>query len=170
MQRAVLNSPITKMEVIKAINALQNGKSPGPDGFCCEFYKQFQVILVEPLLNMFNHSFINGQFPQTLKEASITLILKTGKCPESCASYRPIALLNVDRKLLSKILASRLENILPILIKEDQTGFTKGGNSSATVRCLLNAVQAIKQNSSSGLVLSLDAEKAFNCIEWSFLF
>ena len=62
-QKTALNSPITKTEVIKAIKTLQNGKSPGPDGFCCEFYKQFQNILVEPLLDMFNHSFTTGEFP-----------------------------------------------------------------------------------------------------------
>lgn len=118
---------------------------------------------------MFNHSFTTGEFPQILKEANISLILKKGKCPDSCRSDRPIALLNVDWKLLSKILASRLEYLLPVLVKEDQTGFTKGWNSATNVRCLLNAILALKQTSINGLVLSLDAEKAFDQIEWPFL-
>ncbi len=118
---------------------------------------------------MFSHSFTTGEFPHTLKEANISLNLKKGKCPDSCSSYRPIALLNVDRKLLSKILASRLENLLPILVKEDQTGFIRGQNSATNVRCLLNAILASKQKSIKGLVLSLDAEKAFDRIERSFL-
>lgn len=168
-QKTALNSPITKTEVFKAIKSLRSGKSPGPDGFCCEFYKQFRDIIVEPLLDMFNHSFITGEFPQTLKEANISLILKKGKCPDLCGSYRPIALLNVDRKLLSKILATRLEIFLPVLIREDQTGFIKGRNSATNVRRLLNAIVAFKQKSIDGLVLSLDAEKAFDRIEWSYL-
>lgn len=140
--------------MIKAITTLQNGESPSPDGFCYEFYKQFQNILVEPLLDMFNHSFITGEVPQTLREVNISLILKKGKCPDSCGSYRPIALLNVDRKLLSKILAPRLENLLPILVNEDQTGFIRSQNSATNVRRLLNAILAFKQKSINGLVLS----------------
>jgi len=66
------------------------------------------------------------ELPKTLREANITLILKRGKNPDLCSSYRPIALLNVDRKLLSKILALRLEKILPTIIGIDQTGFIQG--------------------------------------------
>ena len=83
---------------------------------------------------MFNHSFSVIELPQTLREANISLILKKGKWPESCSSYRPIALLNEDHKLLFKILATCLEDLLPILIKEDQTSFIKGQNSTNTAR------------------------------------
>ena len=128
--KTALNSSITKTEVLKAINKLQNGKSPGPDGFCCEFYKQFQNVLVDPLLDMFNHSFTTGEFPRTLKEANVSLILKKGKCSDSCGSYRPIALLNVDRKLLSKILASRLKKSFTYTGKGGPDRFCKGSEFS----------------------------------------
>lgn len=75
---------------------------------------------------MLNHSYTVADLPQTHKEANISLILKKGKSSESCSSYRPIALSNVDGKILAKVLASRLEDLLPFLIKEDQTGYTKG--------------------------------------------
>ena len=65
-------------------------------------------LLLEPLLDMFNHSFSTTELPQTLKEADISLIFKKGKHPESCSSYRLIAILNVNQKLLSKILATHL--------------------------------------------------------------
>lgn len=60
----------------------------------------------------------------------ISLILKKDKPADDCASYRPIALLDVDYKLLAKILAKRLEGILRDIIAVDQTGFILGRNSS----------------------------------------
>lgn len=113
---------------------------------------------------MFSHSFSTEEFSRTLKEANISLTVKKGKCPDSCGSYRPIALLNVDRKLLSEILASRLESLLPVLVWEDQTGFINGQNSATNVTRLLNAILAFKQKSTNGLVLSFDVEKAFDRI------
>lgn len=123
-QHSVLNAPISREEVINAIKTLQCGKAPGPDS---EFYKEFSDLLVDPLLSMFNNSFLHTKLPKTLREANFSLILKKGKCPESCASDRPIALLNVDRKILSKILATRLKGLLPKIIQEAQTGFYRDG-------------------------------------------
>ena len=77
-QRSLLTAPITEEEIMFAIKNLQNGKAPGPDGFCSEFYKEFHGLILEPLRDMFNHSFSNDQLPQTLREANISLILKKG--------------------------------------------------------------------------------------------
>jgi len=129
--------------------------------------------LTAPVVNFINSSKIflysqyscTGEFPQTLKEANMSSILKKGKCSDSCRSYRPIALLNVERKLLSKILASCLENLLSNTGKGRQDRFCKGHNSATNVRRLLNAILAFKQESTNGLVLSLNAEKASDRIE-----
>lgn len=74
---------------------------------------------------MFNDSLDRGTLPQTLTEASITLLLKPGKVDSDCSSYHPISLLNADYKILAKVLALRLESILPNIISPDQTGFVK---------------------------------------------
>lgn len=79
-------------------------------------------------------------------------------------------MLNVDLKLLSKILVLRLEKILPSIIDEDQTGFIKGRSSSNNIRRLLNVIELSQKCNSDTLILSLDAEKAFDCVEWPYLF
>lgn len=169
-QKSKLNAPISTAELLEAIQLLRTGKAPGSDGLGSEFYKEFHNLLLEPMMNMFNHSFECGTLPPSLREANISLILKKGKCPEDCASYRPISLLNVDLKILSKVLARRLEDLLPIIVREDQTGFIKGRNSYNNIRRLLNIIQISEQHKIDGLVISLDAEKAFDRVEWSYLF
>lgn len=163
-QKSDLNKSITLEEVNEAIRSLQSGKAPGPDGFSSEFFKQFTSLMVKPLLNVFNHSLETGALPKTLTEANISLILKRDKPGDECSSYRPISLLNIDFKILSKTLALRLEKILPHIINNDQTGFITGRNSCNNVRRLLNIIQ---QKHLKGMVMSLDAEKA---LEWDFLF
>lgn len=152
----------------EAIQTLRPGKAP--DGLGSEFYKEFQSILLQPMLNICNHSFQSGTLPPSLREAHISLIFKRGKCPEDCASYRPISLLNVDIKILSKVLAKCLESLLPSIIKEDQTGFIKGHYSYNNARRLLNIIQLSEQQQIDGLVLSLDAEKTLDRVKWSYLF
>lgn len=76
----------------------------------------------------------------------------------------------VDLKLLSKILALRLEKILPFLIDEDQTGFIKGRSSSNHIRRLLNVLKLSHNCNIDTLILSLGSEKAFDCVAWPYLF
>ncbi len=92
---------------------------------------------------MFNKSFQSAVLPPTLNQASISLILKKNKDPLACSSYRPISLLNVDFKLLSKTLALCLETMLPSIISPDQTGFIKNRHS------FFNLQLALKHNLSS---------------------
>lgn len=115
-----------------------------------------------PFLEMLNESFIKGSLPRSLTEANISLI--KGKPADECSSYRPTSLLN-----FSKILARRLEKVLPSIINADQTGFITGRNSCNNMRRLLNVILSHQQKLSS-MVISLDAEKAFDRVEWRFLF
>ena len=96
--------------------------------------------------------------------------MKKGKYPVSCASYRPPSLLDVDVKILAKTLATRLEKILPIIISEEQNGFIKGRQLFFNVRTLLNVIFSGHSASTPEVVILLDAEKAFDRVEWRYLF
>ena len=81
----------------------------------------------------------------------------------------PISLLNVAVKILAKVLARRLENFLPSVISEDQTGFVKNRYSYFNIRRLFDILY-LPSGETPECVLSLDAEKAFDWIEWAYLF
>lgn len=119
---------------------------------------------------MYQHSFNNHKLPQSLNLANITLILKKGEPPEECGSYRPISLIGVESKILSKVLARRLEGLLPSLIIPDQTGFIQNSLSSLNIRKVLNVIQYTNQQGGRALTVSLDTEKAFDRVEWCYLF
>ena len=119
---------------------------------------------------MYLDSFKRGCLPPTLGIANILVILKRDKPSDMCGSYRPISLISVDSKLLSKLLARRLQTLLPTLINPDQTGSVHGRYSTSNVRRLLNIIQFTSQCKQKALAISLDAEKAFDRVEWGYLF
>lgn len=128
-QRELLNRPVTREEVLDAICTLQSGKAWGPDGYGPEYYKKkMSRVVVGPLTNMFLDSFRNRCLPPSLNLANISLILKKNKPSDECGSYRPVSLINVDSKILSKVLARRLENYLPSLINDHQTALSGEGS------------------------------------------
>lgn len=165
-----LDTPLTLPEIKEAISSMSSGKSPGPDGYPVEFYKRFSNQLAPLLLEMFNYSHSHGSLPATLMQASISLIHKKDKDPLNCVSYRPISLLPVDVKILAKILASRLGPIMPLVISEDQTGFIGGRHSFSNVRRLLSVIHTPSSTTDPEVVISLDAERAFDRVEWPYLF
>lgn len=166
-----LEKPITKQEIEQVINSMQNSKAPGPDGYTSEFYKAFKEQISILLLDVFNEALHRGSLPPTFYHASISLIHKKDKDPLDPASYRPVSLLNVDNKILAKIVATRLETILPTIISQDQTGFIKNRQLFFNIRRLLNIIHTQdKKNLHPEILLSLDAEKAFDRVEWDYLF
>lgn len=168
--RTSLNAPFTKEEIWLAIESMPSNKAPGPDGFPLEFYKQLWEDINPILLPAINNLLDSNSMPDSWSSAVISLILKKDKDPLDCSSYRPISLLNVDYKIMAKAMARRLESILPSVISPDQTEFVKSRYGSDNIRRLLNILDYIHVNKDPTLIISLDAEKAFDRVDWPFLF
>lgn len=99
----------------------------------------------------------------------VVALPKPGKEPTSPKNFRPISLLNMDVKIYAKLLANGLENILPSLISQDHSGFTKGRQASDATRRMINVIHHIESTKMPSLLLFLEAEKAFDRVHWGYI-
>ena len=149
---------------------MKHGKSPGTDGFVAEFFKFFWKELGPLIVRSLNEAFRDGELSSTQKEGLITCVPKEDKPKEYLKNWRPISLLNVIYKIGSSCIANRLKNVLPQLINEDQTGFMTNRYIGDNIRLIYDLMNYLNSKNMPGLLLSLDFEKAFDSLDWDFMF
>ena len=118
----------------------------------------------------FNHAFQSGKLSITQRRGIISLIPKKFKDKTILENLRPISLLNVDYKILTKAIAKRVEKVLPDIINVDQTGYVKGRYIGENIRLIQDdVIHFTSQMNEKGIAIFLDFKKAFDMIEWTYL-
>ena len=160
-----MNRPITSTEIETVIKNLPTNKIPGPDGFIGEFYPTFRVQLTPNFLKFFQNIAEGGTLPNSFYEATITLIPVPDKDVTKNEDYMPISLMNIDAKILNKILANRIQQHFKRIIHHDQMGFIPGMQGFFSIHKSINVIHhIIKLKDKNHMIISKDAEKLFDKI------
>ena len=160
-----LGQSISSIELQSATRSLKNN-SPGPDCIPNQLIKALNGCYLDDILVIFNQSISSGVIPSDWKIGHVIPILKPGKNPERCESYRPICLLSCLGKLLEKIICKRLEHFMEShnCFLNCQSGFRP---SRSTLDVLHLVENTIKNSFASKLytaVVYIDLKGAFDCV------
>lgn len=152
-----------------AIQNLKSSKAPGRYGLPAEFYKRFKDLLVEPLTDLGTSLYSDGTMPNSWAKTRIIVIPKKDRDPAKVESYRPISLINHDAKIFTSIMAKRLNSFIGAYVHVDQLGFIPSRQISDNIRKTLDVIHHCVSHQIPSLVVALDAEKAFDKLESSYL-
>jgi len=121
------------------------------------------------LINSYHDIIKNGQLGFSQKQGVISLIPKKNKDPKKLKNWRPITLLNTDYKILTKYIAEYLKIYLCDLIHNNQKGFLANRYIGENVQNATAAINFCKKNHLDALLIFLDFNKAFDCVEWNLI-
>lgn len=163
-----LQVPYTDAEIGRAVRGLALNKASGPDGLPVELLRKHWNDLKFNVLALI-HAFFEHQLDlSVLNRANIIFIPKTNT-PISVSDFRPISVLNIIPKVVTKLMAERLSGVLPKLISKKQTAFVRGRQISENFTTTREILQHIRQNGKPAVFIKLDFAKAFDSVHWSFI-
>ncbi|CAB4262919.1 unnamed protein product [Prunus armeniaca] len=168
---ASLLAPISNEEIRITVFQMVALKSPGPDGFSGIFYQKYWSIVGNDVCRLVKNFFSNTMSMETLNRTEIALIPKVPH-PEWVTQFRPISLCNYSYKIISKILANRLQPFLDKFISPQQCAFIPGRQIQDNVLVAHEAFHSLKIRRKTKIFemgLKLDMSKAYDRIEWDFV-
>ena len=165
----LIEGKITEVELQEVLKKTTNDTSPGSTGFTYNFYKVFWRNLKLFVLNAANYSYETNLLPTSQRLGIITLLPKGDKPRDQLKNLRPVTIQNSGYKLISGTIASRINDVLPKLINEQQCGFVKGRFIGECIRTTMDVFRWANENKKTGLLLLIDFEKAFDSISFTYI-
>ena len=159
-----LDLPLTSNELLETLKSCSDS-SPGPDGIPYSIIKLTWPLFGPALINSWNYSLKTGNLTHSHEESYLKLLPKEGKDLNLLKNWRPITLSNCDFKIITKTLATRLSHTLKDTINPNQTAYIKNRQISDNLHVLQYSIEKAVEYREDMMVVSLDAEKAFDSIE-----
>ncbi|KAL1205274.1 hypothetical protein V5N11_011557 [Cardamine amara subsp. amara] len=113
--KEMLVAPFTPQDIKAEILALPGNKTLGPDGFTAEFFRRSWNVVGEDVVKAVQEFFCKGRLLKQWNATAISLIPKK-EGADKVKDFRPISLCNVIYKVISKLIARRIQDILPLMI------------------------------------------------------
>ncbi|XP_012857145.1 PREDICTED: uncharacterized protein LOC105976424 [Erythranthe guttata] len=156
-------------EVYKAIKDLSPDSAPGQDGFTGYFYVRCWSIIKEDFMLLVSVYF-QGDYLLKCMSTTLLFLLPKVSNPENLTQFRPISLGNFASKVISRIIALRLNAFLPRIISEEQSGFLKDRSIHESIAIAQELVLDIDRKVEGGnIIFKFDMSKAYDRLEWRFL-
>ncbi len=164
------DGPLTEEEIWEALSQMSNNKTPGCDGLPKEFYVQYWHLIKNSFILMVNNCLDSGQLSGSQRLAILKLLCKLLEQKYRLKNWRPISLLNVDYKIISKCLTNRLKRVIHKIVEVDQTASVPGRTIHDNIHLIRNITDYCNERNIGAAFLCLDQEKAFDRVNHDFLF
>ena len=155
-------------EVKSAMCSMKSNSAPGPNGFGVQFFKSFWQLIGNNYLALFQ-DLHKGVLDIRRLNYGVIILVPKAQDANNIKQYRPICLLNVDYKGITKVLTNRFSVLAQTVIGSNQTGFMKGRNILEGVVVLHEVIHELKRTKRKGIILKIDFEKAYDKVRWDFL-
>ncbi len=167
--RGALDGPINQEEIKTAVSLFKAGKTPGSDGIPVEFYKSFIDTLAPILEKLFERCLEQESLTPSMYSGVISLLYKGSGDRLDRSRWRPLTMLGVDYKILTKILMLRMQKVMNGLVDPAQSCAVKGRSIQDSILALYNVVEGAICENKPCLILSVDHMAAFDRIRWDYI-
>ena len=166
---ASLDVPLTIQELKTSVFGMRKNKAPGIDGLPAEFYQCFFDDIKDLLFDSLKYAWDTGQLSCTQRRGIIKLLPKRNRNPHFVKNARPITLINIDVKILSRALALRLKTVIDPIMSRNQKAFIPGRRTGENILDVYSLISAAEECEEKDLLIFLDIEKAYDTVKWRFI-
>ena len=153
MEAASCEGMVTECKICNALKLVGFNQSPGLDGLPYEVYLRMSHMFVPILMDVFNHWFAQGAIPGSITKDVITLLKKDVRHVwEDLDDYRPITLLNIELKILARVLANCLQLVISDLIGAEQNYAVKGRSIQDNLHLVRKILEELEDDAETALI------------------